>query len=202
MRSLLTDALLLWLDGWAARSAGRRPGLGRVGRQHPGQTAGLEPTGRPAGRAQPARAHGRAGAAAGGRGLRAVGLCLGADGCRDPHRQVHPRPLHHPDRLPARPRQPGPPHRPHPPDRPRVGPGRRRAGRHLGAGGGRLAAAARPADHPDPGHPHPRTARGRARLPRGRSRGRAPGPPGPGEPDRARVPLRPPRRAAGPAGLR
>jgi hypothetical protein len=26
VRSLLTDALLLWVDGWAARSAGRRPG--------------------------------------------------------------------------------------------------------------------------------------------------------------------------------
>jgi hypothetical protein len=76
----------------------RRPGLGRVSSQHGGGPSRLEPVRCSAGRVQPARAHRRGGAAAGGRGLRPLGLCLGADGCRDPHRQVHRRHLDIPDR--------------------------------------------------------------------------------------------------------
>jgi aryl-alcohol dehydrogenase-like predicted oxidoreductase len=86
-------------------------------------------------------------------------------------------------------RQPGAPHRTQPPDRPRGRPGRRRAGRDLGAGGDLLGAAARPADHPDRRRPQTRAAPGPARQPRRGALGRAPRPPGRGQPDRARLPL-------------
>jgi aryl-alcohol dehydrogenase-like predicted oxidoreductase len=72
----------------------------------------------------------------------------------------------------------GAPHPPQPPDRPRGGPCRRPARRDLGAGGDRLGAPARSADHPDPRRPQARAAPGPPRQPRGGAAGRAPLAPG------------------------
>jgi aryl-alcohol dehydrogenase-like predicted oxidoreductase len=77
-----------------------------------------------------------------------------------------------------------------------------RARQNFRAGGRSLGTAARGAGHPDRRRPHARPAPRRPRQPRPEAVGRPALAPRRRERDRARVPVQPPRRPRGPAGLR